>query len=253
MRDGSKMLTLALVAGLAAGVSTAAAQDLDMAPPASHEVEVGLDSGAVAPGAAAGPQVLWSGTVSVPDARWLRLAFGDVVLPGDSGREDSTVIRLTSMEDGAVQVLTAEALSRWSGTSAYFNGDAVFVELIGSAGSGFGAGESLAARVVVRSVTAGDPTFGVRSICGPTDDRVLSNEPRSARFMPSGCSSWLINDVNRQFLTAGHCGVDASGVCEFNVPLSNSSPERRYPTYALVRETTPVAGTVAPLPTVMSR
>lgn len=44
------------------------------------------------------------------------------------------------------------------------------------------------------------------TICGPTDDRVLSFDFRQGRLvMPGTCTAWLISeDV---FLTAGHCGA----------------------------------------------
>ena len=38
---------------------------------------------------------------------------------------------------------------------------------------------------------------GDRSICGPTDDRELSDDPRSARAVPIGCTAWLFNDANK--------------------------------------------------------
>ena len=43
------------------------------------------------------------------------------------------------------------------------------------------------------------------SQCGPTDDRVLSADPRAARLLPVGCTGWIIDDCNHCMLTAGHC------------------------------------------------
>jgi hypothetical protein len=226
MRHGFRAAALS-AAGLA---SAALGQERAMAPPPSHEVAVGLDSGVVRPRAGVeGPQVLWAGGVSEPGAAWMRLTFAAAVLPGDGGRGDATIIRVTSMEDGAVQELDARGLARWSGTSAYFNGDSVWVELVAWEGSGYGAGECLPAQVRVASATAGDPPFSSRSICGPTDDRELSSDPRVARYMPNGCTAWLIDDANHQLLTAGHCGVGSAGVCEFNVPLSQDNGVLRHP------------------------
>lgn len=225
--------TRALLALLAGSACSAHGQTKAMEPPPSRTETVGLDSGwQPASGAAESREVVWSGTVYIPGARWLRLAFGDLVLAGDPARDDASAIRLTSMEDGAVQVLDAEAARRWSNTSAYFNGEAVFIELL--AGPGVpGQGPS---RVVVAHAIAGDAPFATRSVCGGTDDRVLSTDPRVARYLPEGCTAWLINDANKQFLAAGHCGVSASGVCQFNVPLSNPDgsirqppPEDQYP------------------------
>src|SRR5690606_1065583 len=109
-------------------------------------------------------------------------------------------------------------------TSAYFNGDAVQVELIAHPGQG-------PSRVQIVGVTAGlaDPG-SLDTICGPTDDRVLSTDPRNARHLSSGCTSWLFNDGNRMFMTAGHCGASAPGSVEqFNVPLSKPGGSINHP------------------------
>jgi V8-like Glu-specific endopeptidase len=73
---------------------------------------------------------------------------------------------------------------------------------------------------------------GERTICGPTDDRTLSYVARCARAMPIGCSSWIIDDANHQFLTAGHCalsGYNDIQTVEFNVPLSSGSGVYQHP------------------------
>ena len=217
----------AILVALAGSALSAHAQTIDLEPPPSHSAAVSLDSGwQAAQGRSEGRTVVWSGTVYVEGARWLRLSFDQLTLAGDPARDDAAAIRLTSMDDGAVQVLDAEAARRWSHTSAYFNGDAVFVELLADASLDASWGPS---RVSISTVTAGDTPFSTRTICGPTDDRTLSADPKTARFLPSGCTSWLINDANKQFLTAGHCGVSASGVCQFNVPLSNADGSLRQP------------------------
>jgi hypothetical protein len=64
--------------------------------------------------------------------------------------------------------------------------------------------------------------------CGATDDRVLSNDPRQARLLPVGCTTWLINDCSHCFLTAGHC-ASGIGVVEFNVPPSTASGALQHP------------------------
>ena len=93
------------------------------------------------------------------------------------------------------------------------NGDAVLVEVLAQPGTGMN-------RVVVDSVTAGEiPSED--SQCGPTDDRVLSSDPRAARLLPIGCTGWIIDDCQSCFLTAGHCS-GGSQIVEFNVPLSTS-------------------------------
>jgi V8-like Glu-specific endopeptidase len=223
-RDRNIRVAIALLAGTAWSAQAQTPRDLE--PPPSRTEPVGLDSGwHDSPSANEGREVLWSGTVFISGARWLRLSFSELVLTGDPARDDAAVLRLTSMEDGAVQVLDAESARRWSNTSAYFNGEAVFVELLGGGGSA----EFGPSRVVIAEAVAGEPPFATRSICGPTDDRALSNDPKVARYLPSGCTAWLINDVNKQFLAAGHCGISSSGVCQFNVPLSNADGSLRQP------------------------
>jgi len=59
------------------------------------------------------------------------------------------------------------------------------------------------------------------AICGSTDDRVASANPRVGRIMPIGCTGWLI-DGNR-LLTAGHCIGAATQTVEFNVPASQNN------------------------------
>jgi V8-like Glu-specific endopeptidase len=196
----------------------------------SREVPVGVDSGHVRTKATEpATSVLFETPVSVPGAKWLRLTFGDVHLAGDPGADGAT-IRITSGEDGAVQYLNAETLRQWGWTSAYFNGDTLKVEVIGFPGQG----ES---RVVIQSVTAGEPvggSYATRSLCGG-DDRTPSAEPGSARLMPMGCTGFMIDDANKMFLTAGHCSVNSQTVVQFNVPMSRAdgtlmmpSPQDQY-------------------------
>jgi hypothetical protein len=216
--------------GLCAGTAAlslsciARAQEPVAAP--SHVVALsGFDSGPRAAPTGPGPQTVYSASVRVPGAPWLRLAFGEVVLPGDA---HGSVLRITSELDGGVQTLSAESLAQWRNTSAYFNGEAVTVELI----SYPDAGDS---RVVINSAAAGDPAgFAGRSLCG-NDDRVPSTEPANARLLPDGCTAFLINDRNHTLLTAGHCGVSAVTVIQFNVPPSqpngtivNPPPQHQY-------------------------
>jgi hypothetical protein len=60
---------------------------------------------------------------------------------------------------------------------------------------------------------------GTEEICGATDDRVASNNPRVGRIVPEGCTGWLIDGGN--LLTAGHCNR-AGQTVEFNVPASQA-------------------------------
>src|SRR5204863_5092919 len=84
-------------------------------------------------------------------------------------------------------------------------------------------------RLQMREVVAGPSLPGSPdTICGPTDDRALSTDPRAGRNQPGGCTSWMISDCQHCFLTAGHCASSLQ-VLEFNVPLPSSSAALQHP------------------------
>jgi hypothetical protein len=194
-----------------------------------HEQSLVIHSGVLAnadPVAASSPRLLFSTEVRVPGAAWLRLWFDAAQLPGDPAA-DGAFLRLTSLRDGATQHLDAQSLARWSNSSAYFNGDAVRVELFAYADTG-------PAQVSIARATVGDdPSYADRSICGPTDDRSLSADPRTGRLILVGnnnpCTAWLIDDANRTLLTAGHCDPRTPYVVQFNCPLSDASGIVQHP------------------------
>jgi hypothetical protein len=206
-------------------------------PIARRGIALGVDSGPVtapAPRAGVAPRPVqvpvWSTEVEIADAAWLRLRFGDVQLAPATDAARESYIRITSLYDGHEQYLDRQSLSEWSYTSAYFNGGRVRVEIMASPGNPHANSLSLI------SATASEPTAFPRSICGPTDDRVLSNDPRAARMMPVGCTGWLFGDQPHSFISAGHCGPGAGDVMQFNVPLSspggqpqNPAPQDQYP------------------------
>ncbi|MFO1077273.1 MAG: hypothetical protein U1E73_06050 [Planctomycetota bacterium] len=167
------------------------------------------------------PAVVWSTVVTVPNASWLRVSYSGVTLAGsrDPGG-DGSFLRLTSLHDQGTQTQHLVHVAEWQQTSAYFNGDAVLVELLARPGTGDN-------RLAIDGVTAG-PEIGDDTICGATDDRVLSTDPRACRNQPTGCTSWLINDCNHCLLTAGHCAAGLQ-VIEFNVPLSTASGSIQHP------------------------
>lgn len=234
-----KVVTIAgLVAacGMLVGVNAASAQVVGnrwVEPPAlptppSHEEPLAIDSGLVeAPADADGQQIIFATFVESQGAPWLRLAFESLALAGDPANENAARLKITSMADGAVQWLNAETASQWRLTSAFMNGDTVLVELFASPNTG-------PSRIVMTKVTVGEDGPDQRSICGTVDNRALSYDDRNARHSV-GCSSWLINDLNTMFLTAGHCGTAGGNVMQFKVPLSNASgglvnppPEHQY-------------------------
>ncbi|MEZ6319284.1 MAG: GC-type dockerin domain-anchored protein [Phycisphaerales bacterium] len=187
---------------------------------------VGVDSGVLAMpeglSAKGDFRKLWSQEVHVDGATSVRLVFDRVQLAGSDYTGDASFLVITSNLDGHQQMLDAKTIKEWRHTSAYFNGDTVTVDLYATAGAGDN-------RVgIARAIYAGEgrPT---RSICGSTDDRTLSNEARSGRVWPIGCTAWLFNDRPNCFLTAGHCGPVGSDVIEFNVPLSSASGTPQHP------------------------
>jgi len=163
-------------------------------------------------GAPRGGEPAWSTVVGDPSAGWVRVFFGsETRLPPGAG------IRLTSLDDGAQQNLSAGTLAQWQNSSAYFNGAEVLVELI-PAPRGAGG------RVVVLGLWAGTQRFATESICF-ADDRTLSSNPRAARLLSQGCTGWLLNEC---FVTAGHCML-GNNIVQFNVPLSNASGTLNHP------------------------
>lgn len=201
--------------GLAvAWCAVAAAQEPSIAPPPTRVVPYYVHSGPVM-NTGRDVDMVFATVVTVENAAWLRLHFSDVALSGDPAA-NGAYLRITSTLDGASQYLNGESIAQWANTSAYFNGDTVLVELYAHPDTG-------PSTISIWQVWAGEPpqSGGPDSLCG-ADDRVLSSDPRCARHSV-GCSSWLINDLNHQFMTAGHCGASSGHVMMFNVPLSTSS------------------------------
>ena len=175
-------------------------------------------------------EVVW-----VPDAPWLRLQIESHNLGPNS------FITVTSLEDGGFQRLDAVEISRWENYTAYFNGEAVEIELHVAPGE---KGISIVFDEVIAGVPPGAETetpheSKLLDICGDEDNRIPSTDSRVGRlrYNTGGCcTGWLIPEGI--VLTAGHCGDgDITGVVmEFNVPPSdsdgspnNSNPEDQYP------------------------
>lgn len=166
-----------------------------------------VDSGVVAaPRDAAGITIGF--VVEIPSASWLRLRFSDIDLAGGAG------LRIVSLADGAVQTHSARTAAEWNFTSAYFNGSAVWVEVLAQPNSG-------SSRVRLESVTSGIPVPPAPSQCGPTDDRIFSSDPRVGRLQPSACTAFLVDHCSHALMTAGHC-TGGYNVVEFNVPISSA-------------------------------
>jgi len=213
----------------AAAALCATALSAQAVPEESSSHFLNIDSGVVnnttnTPAAIGIPQVVWSKFVSVAGASWLRLEYEGVMLSGSPNPGlDGSFLRITSTHDGAVQTQHLRHIGEWRDTSAYFNGDTVLVELLAHANTGDN-------RLILKNAIAGPAQpLGFDTICGPTDDRVLSSDLRVARNQPTGCTSWMINDCEHCFLTAGHCAGSGLQVVQFNVPLSTSGGSIQHP------------------------
>ena len=215
---------LAALAVASAVVSPALAQS---APEQSSRHAVDVDSGYVSndnrAAAAYGiPIAIWSKVVQVPRASWIRLTYRGVLLSGSPNPGgNGSYLKITGMRDGWFQRQHLSHVEEWGETSCYFNGDAVRIEIYAQPGTGEN-------RIVLGDIVAG-PEIGEDSICGSTDDRALSFDNRAARNQPTGCTSWMIDDCQHCFLTAGHCAGSGLQVVQFNVPLSSGSGALQHP------------------------
>ncbi|MCB9833997.1 MAG: PKD domain-containing protein [Planctomycetes bacterium] len=158
-------------------------------------------------------------TYSYLGAASLRVIFGQWSLgPND-------YIEVHGVQDDNHHRLTPTEMTKWQGSSAYFNGDSVEISLWLAPGS-VGSFEIYSYLVGLGGSISNLPA-GVDSQCGTTDDRVASTDQRSGRFMTAsgsaGCTIWLAS-ANSVALSAGHCFDGGSlTVAEFNVPPSLSS------------------------------
>ena len=217
-RTGLRLLVVLLLPLAPLAAQRTAPPDLRVS--SSHDTGVVANSGRRT-------DVIAAFTASAPGAQSLRLYFDSVELSGDVGAGTGSFLRITSLQDGALQTLDSQRCREWQNSTAYFNGSIVLVEIVAQPGTGGN-------RVVLGSVDAGQEWSGAKSQCGPMDDRVPSSDPRIARLLPIGCTGWMINDCGHCFLTAGHCS-GGIGVVQFNVPpftasgaLQNPPPKDQY-------------------------
>jgi hypothetical protein len=185
-----------------------------MSPPPSHNEFV-----LVASGVHANPlpidNVVWQDFVTVPAGiPWMRLYYSKAAL------DQGSYLRIISLRDGEVMTMRHEHLAQWGMSSAYFNGNSVLVQLVAGA-------NTTTNEVEITTVLAGDaaPDIIPETICGSTDDRVPSSDPRAGR-LSNGCTGWIIDNggggIEKLHLAAGHC-YSASTVLQFNVPSSTAS------------------------------
>ncbi len=242
MKQGCALgLALIAVSGVTGTVMAQSSVDndqiiSDFEQPELREIRFDVDSGLVRvenpqPGSRDLQVAIWEDVIEVPDAAWVRLRFSDVALARSTENVRESYIKVTSLFDGHEQYLDMKSLGEWGGTSAYFNGGAVKVEIMASPNA-----TAQVNRVRVTGVQASAPVTGDRSICGSVDDRALSYDNRDARLMPIGCTAWLFSDHGSRMMSAAHCGPSGGDVIQFNVPLStnggstqNPPPQDQYP------------------------
>lgn len=244
MEHHSRIIASGLLAGIlmAAGTVSAASRDQQLQPeeqfnpiaPLGEVLPRQMNSG-VRANFTDEETVVYSEVVHTPDAAWTRLFFSELTLEGDSR------IRFTSLFDGDVQELDAEEAAMWSNSSAFFNGDAVLVELIAAPGTQ----NNLVTleSVQVDLIDANDTTTSFCGICGD-DTRVPSNELWAGRLLYGGVCSAAVYNPDSCIVTAGHCIGGGSGVIQFNVPNSSSfngninhpSATHQYPVTSIVTQ-----------------
>lgn len=155
---------------------------------------------------------VYVGSAWVPNVHWIRVHFADYNLG------EQSYLTLTSVADGDMQRFDARSLPEWYNWSAMFVGDEIDVTLHVAPGESEIFIQIDETRTPEISI-GGEPTL--RSICGANDDRTASSTSVVGRMTNSGCTGWLVS--TGAVLTAGHCGVTAGDLLEFNVPASSAN------------------------------
>lgn len=161
----------------------------------------------------------FSEVVKFPEAPWLQLHFNDYNLGKQS------YITIMSLEDGAQQRFDAVSLKQWQNKSAFFNGDAVKVELHVSAGDEgifFEIREVIVGKRYSSLVTVG-------GMCGDADDRIRSNVPAVGRVVPVNMTGWIGSNGAYFSSSAGSSQLDLLQILEFNVPRSDPDGAINHP------------------------
>jgi V8-like Glu-specific endopeptidase len=166
---------------------------------------------------------VFTGTVEMQDIPWLSLHFSEANLG-----ENSYLI-ITSLYDDHWQKLDKVSIVQWNYYSAFFNGGTVEIKL-------FAAPDDKKIFFAIDELTIGDwvNDYQTDSQCGPTDDRILSDQHATGRLINVGCTAWII--PNGSFVSAGHClSGSSANVVEFQVPpslpngtIQHPGPEDQY-------------------------
>jgi hypothetical protein len=208
-----------IIAGL--GLVSAALGQSTLDHPVGEFVSYGADSGSI-DNPADDPVIVFAEEVFVEDAAWMRVHFSEVSLDDGAADREGSYLRLTAVLDGEVQELDAQGMRMWENASAFFNGDALYVELIAGP-------RSTGNRIAIEQVMVEFDTIetaGTCGICG-ADDRVPSFEEWAARILPVGCTASVYN-TNSCLVSAGHC-AGSGQVIQFRVPPSSSGCALRQP------------------------
>jgi hypothetical protein len=193
-------------------------------------VPYSLDSGVQA-NATDEVEVVYENVIQVDDASWIRLHFDEAHL------EEGSLIRISSLFDGATQHLDQTNLRNWNMKSAFFNGNAVSVELV-------------AAPMTSSNFFSIDET-AIGGLGGPiplticdTDDRVSDFSSGIARMVSSEltgpCTATIVTAAGC-FYSAGHC-LSELEVAQFHIPnslpggiMQHPHPSNQYPVDLLSR------------------
>jgi len=197
--------------------------------------------------------------IHLSDAAWLRLHFDDYNLG------DRSYLIIHSLKDDGWQKLTAESIMHWNGSTAFFNGDRLHIELfvdgaekneiffsVGEVSLGGSSKESASEEIKnndhpgIQSLQCNPPN----TISGCPYERISSNYPSVSRTIIGSSqggqpyvSATAFMVANGGHVTAGHAirRVDNGSyynviLVEYNVPESGpdgtpifSHPDNQYP------------------------
>ena len=172
------------------------------------------------------PTLAYKTKVQIAGADWIRLYFENASLGS------SSYLVITSLKDGDQQGLNSSGLAQWHNSSAYFNGDAVEIEL-------FVAPNDSHIFFNLENVSVGTPFSAadrVMSLCG-TDERQPSSNPAVGRIWDTTstnnfATAWI--SATGHLVTAGHVAAnwdppDIPYVVEFDVPPSLPDGSAQHP------------------------
>ena len=216
MRVSSALPVVSTVVALFASFPSALAEGEVPTPDYAKPVPYEFDTGTLHnPTAHLAP--VHSHIVQIPGVPSLRLIFAEVDV------EEGSYLVVTSLTDGHQHVMGSGEVIKWSQTTAYYNGDAVQLDLF------LGPGARGSYRI--DHALVGIAGLTTEEICG-VDDRVPTTDNRAVRllniFGTSACSGWLASADDCIF-SAGFCFPGFATVAEVNVPLSNPDGSFNHP------------------------